>query len=68
MASNIALGQPAAPSTKDCDWCDRKAVKAFEIFRPRKKIGLAQYMYACSRHTDNAARVVAEKREPNKAA
>jgi len=68
MPASAYPGEPADPATKDCDWCDRKAVKAFELWKPRKKMGLAQYMYACSRHTSNAERVVAQKREPKTAA
>lgn len=64
MATADFLGRPAPPETKDCDWCDEKAVAAYELYRPRKKVGLAQYVYACGRHRQSATRAVDAKRHP----
>lgn len=50
------FGKPADPSTRDCGWCrpPEPAVVAFEVYRPRKKIGTATYVYACGRHRNIA--------------
>lgn len=46
-------GRPADPHTKECDWCGAgsEAVCAYEVYKPRKKkVGTAQFLYACERH------------------
>lgn len=45
-------GVAADPHTKECNWCGAgsEAVCAYEVFKPRKKVGTAQFLYACEKH------------------
>jgi hypothetical protein len=54
--SRVYLGIHAPPPDRDCDWCRKTAAHAFEIFRPRKKVGTAQFVYACHQHREVAER------------
>jgi hypothetical protein len=64
----VYIGEAAAPVTRKCDWCDRTAASAHEIYRPRKKLGTGQFLYACPRHKVTAENAIAAKRDPPKAA
>jgi hypothetical protein len=59
------FGKPAPPSTKTCDWCGKPGLVAFEIYRPRKKVGTAQYLYPCKKHIQLAKEA---SRAPRRAA
>lgn len=50
MAKREYFGEAADPSTRQCEWCDATAVVAFELYKPRKKIGTATYLYVCGQH------------------
>lgn len=61
------LGIPADPKTRPCDWCHRVtgANSAWEIHQPRKKVGTAQFLYACPQHEELAKE---SSRAPRRAA
>jgi hypothetical protein len=43
-------GKPSDPHDHDCGWCERQAIHAFELYKPGKKFGTGQFVYACGRH------------------
>lgn len=66
--SRIYLGIPAPPAERQCDFCERTAATSHEIFKPRKKVGTGQFLYACPRHRRVAEEAIDQKRNPPKAA
>lgn len=50
------FGKMADPATKVCDWCGVTASEGFELKKPRKTVGTAQFLYGCPRHTEVAKR------------
>lgn len=68
MSRPVYIGEAAPPATRKCDWCERTAASALEIFRPRKKLGTGQFLYACPRHRKTAEEAIDQKRNPPRAA
>ena len=66
MTYKVFPGTPTKPETKDCEWCENKATTAHELVKPRKKMGTAQYLYACPSHKQTAERVAEGYKQPKK--
>lgn len=56
MAKQTFFGEMADPVTKVCDWCGKTASKGYELKKPHKIVGTAQFIYACPRHIRVAKR------------
>lgn len=51
------FGKPSDPKTMQCEWCEKRATCAYEIFKPltrQKPVGTAQFLYACREHERQA--------------
>jgi hypothetical protein len=57
-------GEAAPPETKDCEWCDSKATSSHELWRNRKKMGTALFLYACDNHRHQAEEAAAGYKQP----